>query len=114
MKHILVFGDPVDGLGFIGPFDDCDEAIKYAEENFKLESWWTSELESPKQEEEEIPDDIAKEIHNPLMGSVLDDLVHDAVSQTGSNVNNEGTLAQVRFLRSEGFSWKYIREAFGL
>lgn len=34
--------------------------------------------------------------------SALDDMVHDAASAIGSNVNNAGVEAQVRFLLGEG------------
>lgn len=31
MNYIIVYGDPVDGFTYVGPFADRDEAVKYAE-----------------------------------------------------------------------------------
>jgi hypothetical protein len=47
---------------------------------------------------------------------VLDELVHDVASSSGSNVNNEGTLGQIEFLVEQlgaAAAWKDIKQAFG-
>jgi hypothetical protein len=31
MRYIICYGNPVDGYTFVGPFDDRDEAVRYAE-----------------------------------------------------------------------------------
>lgn len=49
MQTIIVTGNPIDGLTFIGPFEDESEAIDYAETN--CEEWWLGELEEPESEQ---------------------------------------------------------------
>jgi ribosomal protein L37AE/L43A len=49
-KHILIFGNPVDGLTFVGPFDTHEEAVTYGEPI--AEEWWVSELDEPTNEPE--------------------------------------------------------------
>ena len=50
MNVILIIGNPVDGLHFVGPFDTADEANEYAEVVYDDEEWWSVALESPKDE----------------------------------------------------------------
>jgi hypothetical protein len=45
MKYIIVYGDPINGLYFVGPFDDANEAGDYASDNIDGE-WWIAKLES--------------------------------------------------------------------
>lgn len=45
MKYILIFGNPVDGFSFRGPFDTQEEAIAYGDPI--MEEWWTAELVPP-------------------------------------------------------------------
>lgn len=61
---------------------------------------------------EDIPADILQKVD--AGADALDSLVEDCVSEIASNVNNQGAEAQIRYLREQGFSWKYIREAYGL
>ncbi len=42
-KVIIVTGNPIDGLFFIGPFDDDCNAIEYAEKQVNCE-WWLGRL----------------------------------------------------------------------
>jgi len=49
MKYIVVYGNPIGGLKFIGPLDTALEANLYAEEFEELNNveWWIAELEPP-------------------------------------------------------------------
>lgn len=49
MNFIIVYGDPVDGFNFVGPFDDRDEAVRYAEFDVGTD-WWIAELDAPAEE----------------------------------------------------------------
>ena len=44
---ILVVGNVVDGLNFIGPFDDEELATEYVTKNKITEEWSIAELEDP-------------------------------------------------------------------
>ena len=44
MKHIVVFGNPIDGLTFEGPFDDFESAEAYAT---GFDDWWIAALSEP-------------------------------------------------------------------
>lgn len=46
-QQIIVKGNPVDGLYFIGPFDTSEEAIDYAENNDS--DWWIADLNPPEE-----------------------------------------------------------------
>lgn len=46
---ILVIGNPVDGIIFIGPFDDGEEAVEYAEVHHKNDEWWMAPIDTPKE-----------------------------------------------------------------
>lgn len=50
---VLVIGNPVDGLKFIGPFDTADEAIEYADENAD-DAFWVASIQSPEHEDEPL------------------------------------------------------------
>lgn len=45
MPNIIIHGNPVDGLQFIGPFPDGEEINEYHTE--PLDEWWIASLESP-------------------------------------------------------------------
>jgi hypothetical protein len=47
VKYIVVFGNPVDGFNFRGPFDDHDLASEYADASEPNEYWWIAELDPP-------------------------------------------------------------------
>lgn len=48
MKYIFVYGNPIDGFRFVGPFDDRDEAVEYGEsEPPGSADWWIAELDKP-------------------------------------------------------------------
>lgn len=48
MQYVVIIGDPIDGLTFVGPFEDAEEAMAWAEENDdNIRSWWVSDLEMP-------------------------------------------------------------------
>lgn len=45
--HIIIYGDPVDGLKFIGPFNTSEEAAAYASSgHFDGYDWWVAPLEA--------------------------------------------------------------------
>ena len=50
MNYIVIYGDPVDGFNFVGPFADRDEAVRYAEFDAGTD-WWIAELVQPAQGE---------------------------------------------------------------
>jgi hypothetical protein len=48
MQYILIFGNPVDGLEHVGPFDDAAAAGDYAEDSLSAaEDWWIVLLQAP-------------------------------------------------------------------
>lgn len=53
---ILVVGNPINGLTFMGPFDSSEEATEFAETSFKKEEWWVAPLGG-----EQITQPISKE-----------------------------------------------------
>lgn len=46
--HILIYGNPVDGFCYIGPFKTADDAINAAETDDRLHDseWWIAPLEA--------------------------------------------------------------------
>jgi hypothetical protein len=47
-KFIVVIGNPVDGLEFIEPFREHENAQMFAEDNVEREiDWWICELRQP-------------------------------------------------------------------
>ena len=50
MSYIIITGNVVDGLGFIGPFDSGNEANDYAD--YALPSsaeYWVTEIDTPEE-----------------------------------------------------------------
>lgn len=45
--HVVVYGNPVNGFTFVGPFHDRDDAVKYAENEPYNDNWWIAELDAP-------------------------------------------------------------------
>lgn len=45
--YMIAVGDIVDGMSFIGPFEDCEGANEYAECVYRNETWWVIDLVSP-------------------------------------------------------------------
>lgn len=45
IKYILIFGDPVNGFSFRGPFDTANDAVAYGDPI--QEEWWLAELHEP-------------------------------------------------------------------
>ena len=48
MKYIIIYGDPVDGFTFCGPFDTHEDAIDYAERAGG--EWTTAQIDPPEGE----------------------------------------------------------------
>lgn len=46
-KFIIVYGDIFDGFTFVGPFDDHEVALAYAQADGCKPSWHITELETP-------------------------------------------------------------------
>ncbi len=50
-KYIIVTGNPVDGLEFIGPFDTDTEACEFGNGDAYMADhggdWWVSSMEAP-------------------------------------------------------------------
>lgn len=46
--HILMVGNPLDGVQIYGPFDDEAEALAYGERYFRNDTWWVPRLIEPK------------------------------------------------------------------
>lgn len=45
--HVVVSGNPVDGLRFYGPFATADEASEWAQRNSNdLSDWWIAPLDA--------------------------------------------------------------------
>ena len=44
--QLLVTGNPVDGFGFVGPFEDTEAVSAYAERN-RISEWWSCDLTRP-------------------------------------------------------------------
>ncbi len=47
MQSIIVHGNVVDGLYFVGPYEDIEDAAAHAAETLRGESWHIAELENP-------------------------------------------------------------------
>ncbi|KKM60573.1 hypothetical protein LCGC14_1540590 [marine sediment metagenome] len=45
--YVLVVGNPFDGLGLLGPFEDPDEACEWALTELKYDTWWVMEVTLP-------------------------------------------------------------------
>lgn len=43
MKYIIVLGNPVRGLAFVGPFDTHQETLDYAESR-RFDEWWIATM----------------------------------------------------------------------
>ena len=46
MKYLIVFGNPIDGFNFRGPFDDHETARFYADIVYDGD-WWLAEITPP-------------------------------------------------------------------
>jgi hypothetical protein len=44
---VIVTGNPGDGFSILGPFNELDEAIEWAEESLRGEEWWTMKMVQP-------------------------------------------------------------------
>lgn len=52
--HIIIYGDPGGGFHYVGPFDNEDDAITYAEhDGERNRDWWLSDIAAPAGEEAE-------------------------------------------------------------
>lgn len=47
LKWIVVFGNPVAGYTFVGPFEEPDDAGFYGEQNAREMDWIIAELHTP-------------------------------------------------------------------
>lgn len=44
---VILVGNPIDGMGLYGPFNDAGKANDYADANFKNETWWVVPVAKP-------------------------------------------------------------------
>jgi hypothetical protein len=44
---IVIFGNPVDGMHFVGPFEDAESASEYADGQRGSFDWWIAPIEPP-------------------------------------------------------------------
>lgn len=47
IPHIIITGNPVDGLSFIGPFKSSNLAAEHGNLDPHLEEWWIAPLQKP-------------------------------------------------------------------
>ena len=53
--HIIVFGNPVDGFGFIGPFTGAIAAARHGNTNAHIDhDWWIAVLDAPEETEGDL------------------------------------------------------------
>lgn len=53
MKWLVIYGNPVDGFRYCGPFDGRGDAFEWADDNVATEyDWWLAELNAPQGEGE--------------------------------------------------------------
>lgn len=43
-QYVLVVGNPVDGLCFMGPFNTAEDASQFGENNVDAEEFWVAAL----------------------------------------------------------------------
>ena len=53
--HVVIFGNPIDGMSIIGPFNHAPEAVDWADENADG-TWWVAPLHHQEEFEEEDDD----------------------------------------------------------
>lgn len=47
-SHIIIHGNPVDGFGYVGPFEDATAAAEAGNHDPHLDpDWWIAPLEAP-------------------------------------------------------------------
>lgn len=61
----------------------------------------------------ELPEDWP-EVLTEAQQDALDNLVHDLASRPASQINNEGSDSQLRFLLANGFTYPQVRKELGL
>jgi hypothetical protein len=47
LPHVVVTGNPFDGLQVYGPFDNADDALQHAEETDYGKDWWIVPVRKP-------------------------------------------------------------------
>jgi hypothetical protein len=56
MKFLVVYGNPVDGCSYCGPFEHRGDAFAWADDNVTTQyDYWITVLEEPKENEHENP-----------------------------------------------------------
>lgn len=50
-QHVIVHGNPVDGLSFIGPFPTGSDAMEWGDKHLQDEDWWIAPIEPPKEQD---------------------------------------------------------------
>ncbi len=47
MQHIVIYGNPMSGFRFVGPFETIDDARRYIEMEDDSRNFWLAELDAP-------------------------------------------------------------------
>jgi hypothetical protein len=47
MQYIVIVGNPVEGLKFIGPFDNANDVLEWVEDHGGSSQWWLADMEMP-------------------------------------------------------------------
>jgi hypothetical protein len=65
-KYILIYGNPVDGLKFEGPFDTFDDAEEEA--SWHNDTWWIVDLIEPQHKDFKPEPNAILDDNNNLIG----------------------------------------------
>jgi hypothetical protein len=47
MKYCILTGNPIDGMGVIGPFDTVDDAQNFVQNRLTDSTWWIVTMGDP-------------------------------------------------------------------
>jgi hypothetical protein len=48
--HVVVYGNPIDGVFIVGPFKTGEDAMRYGETEHDAQNWWIAPLHAPAEE----------------------------------------------------------------
>jgi hypothetical protein len=51
MSHILIYGNPIDGFNYVGPFKNSDAALHYMKTEPHKSNIWMVMLQTPSKED---------------------------------------------------------------
>lgn len=79
MSSIVIFGNPVDGTEFVGPFEDAEAANEFADNERDSRDWWVATLAPPPAEWDTTEDDsdvLPEGLRGEVIGTTL--TIYDA------------------------------------